>query len=296
MSRLLIIVGEGRIGLSLAADLADAPDFEPAVVGKSTERPTFLDRWPRVAYLTIEEPNLRMADWLSNEREVRADELVVVFCVPDDALPTVCEWWSENSGLEPAAVLHTSGVHSAAVFDSWRNLGVPAAAWHPMVAVATPTDGAFRGVWFGMDGDPAAAGIGRELAGRLGGRAHWVSPLARSHYHTAGVFASNYLVACLKVAVEELGLASDDAGLEALLPLARSALDNLAELGLPEGATGPVVRGDIQTVMSHLQALDRHRAAVYRALGLELLELTGDRLDPVLRAALEDRLSGEPPL
>ncbi len=294
MSLSLVIVGEGRIGLSLAADLGDQPDLTAVVVGRSAERPAFLGDLPRVYYLAVEDLGESAATKLTDHLPAGASEPIVIFCVPDDALPALCEEWSDFAGLVPAAVLHTSGVHSAAVFGRWQARDIPAAAWHPMVAVATPTSGSFRGVWFGMDGDAAAAEIGRELAERLGGRAHWVSPEARSHYHVAGVFASNYLVACLRVAVEELGLASDDAELDALIPLAQSALRNLAELGLRDGATGPVVRGDLKTVTSHLEVLDRRRAAMYRALGLELLELTGDRLDPVLRAGLEARLASNP--
>lgn len=290
-----IIVGEGRIGLSLAADFAAHPTLESVVVGRTAVRPTFLDRYPVVSYLAASDVSASAVRKLADPGEPEDGRLVVIFCVPDDALSPLCDAWSEFTLLEPSAVLHTSGVHSAAVFDRWRERNIPAAAWHPMVAVATPTAGAFRGVWFGMDGDPAAAEIGRALAERLGGRAHWVSPEKRAHYHAAGVFASNYLVACLRVAVEQLRLASDDAGLEALLPLARSALSNLEVLGLRSGATGPVVRGDVQTVTSHLQVLDRRRAAMYRALGLELLEITGDRLDPALRAALEARLAQDPP-
>jgi predicted short-subunit dehydrogenase-like oxidoreductase (DUF2520 family) len=144
-------------------------------------------------------------------------------------------------------------------------------------------------VWFGVDGDEVATRVGGELAEGLGGRTHVVRPEGRSHYHAAGVFASNYLVACLRIAVDALRCASEDAELEALLPLAESALRNLGELGLRDGTTGPVARGDVRTVAAHLEVLDRRRAALYRGLGLELLELTGDRLEPAVR----DRLAAE---
>lgn len=300
--RQLIVVGDGRVGLSIAADLGAAADLRVTVVGRSPERPPFLRDEPDVAYL---------ADGLPAESFVRAlhERLgrashdgggrqrpeghgpVLVFCVADDQLAEVSGTWQAAARIRPAAALHTSGVHSAEALAGWSELGVPVAAWHPLVAVAAPRRGAFAGVWFGTDGEVAAVRIGEELARRLGGRAHAVRPEARAHYHAAGVFASNYLVACLRIALEELRQASDEADLAALLPLAESAIRNLKALGLPEGATGPVVRGDVRTVLTHLAVLDPGRATVYRGLGEELLALAGNRLDPEVRARLAEALS-----
>jgi predicted short-subunit dehydrogenase-like oxidoreductase (DUF2520 family) len=284
----IVIVGEGRVGLSLAADLIDASDSTITVVGRSPNRPSFLRDLLGVTYLVTRVPEASFRESLGEQIGAEGDP-IVIFCVPDDDLAAVAREWSESTSLTPRAVLHTSGVHSAQALAPWRERGVAVAAWHPLVAVAAPTRGAFRGVWFGVDGDEVATQTGSELAARLGGRTHVVRPEGRSHYHAAGVFASNYLVSCLRIAVDALRRASEDAELDALLPLAESALRNLGELGLRDGTTGPVARGDVRTVAAHLEVLDPRRAALYRGLGLELLELTGDRLEPAVR----DRLAAE---
>ncbi len=288
MSSPIVIVGEGRVGLSLAADLIDASDSTITVVGRSPNRPSFLRDLLGVTYLVTRVPEASFRESLGEQIGAEGDP-IVIFCVPDDDLAAVAREWSESTSLTPRAVLHTSGVHSAQALAPWRERGVAVAAWHPLVAVAAPTRGAFRGVWFGVDGDEVATQTGSELAARLGGRTHVVRPEGRSHYHAAGVFASNYLVSCLRIAVDALRRASEDAELDALLPLAESALRNLGELGLRDGTTGPVARGDVRTVAAHLEVLDPRRAALYRGLGLELLELTGDRLEPAVR----DRLAAE---
>lgn len=284
----IVIVGEGRVGLSLAADLSDASGSTITVVGLSPDRPSFLRDLLGVTYLVTRVPEASFCESLDSQIGADGDP-IVIFCVPDDDLAAVAREWSESMDLTPSAVLHTSGVHSAQALAPWRERGVAVAAWHPLVAVAAPSRGAFRGVWFGVDGDEVATRVGGELAEGLGGRTHVVRPEGRSHYHAAGVFASNYLVACLRIAVDSLRRASEDAELEALLPLAESALRNLGELGLRDGTTGPVARGDVRTVAAHLEVLDPRRAALYRGLGLELLELTGDRLEPAVR----DRLAAE---
>ena len=288
MSPPILIVGEGRVGLSLAADFFDPSESTITVVGRSPDRPSFLRDLPDVTYLVTCVPEASFGESLAEQIGADGDP-IVIFCVPDDDLSAVAKEWSESTGLTPRAVLHTSGVHSAQALAPWRERGAAVAAWHPLVAVAAPGRGAFRGVWFGMDGDEVAAKVGSELAERLGGRTHVVRPEGRSHYHAAGVFASNYLVSCLRIAADALRRASEDAELEALLPLAESALRNLGELGLRDGTTGPVARGDVRTVAAHLEVLDPRRAALYRGLGLELLELTGDRLEPAVR----DQLAAE---
>lgn len=289
MSTPIVIVGGGRVGLSLAADLVDPPAATVTVVGLPPDRPSFLRDLGGVNYLATRLPEASFARSL--DELVGPDaQPILIFCVPDDDLSALAREWSESTGIAPRAVLHTSGVHSARVLEPWRERGAPVAAWHPLVAVAAPARGAFRGVWFGVDGDERAARIGGRLAGVLGGRTHVVRPDRRAHYHVAGVFASNYLVSCLRIALDELRRASDGAELEALLPLAESALRNLRELGLRDGTTGPVARGDVRTVAAHLEVLDPGRAALYRGLGRELLELVGDRLEVGVRDRLEAEL------
>ena len=119
--------------------------------------------------------------------------------------------------LTPSTVLHTSGVHSAQALAPWRERGVAVAAWHPLVAVAAPSRGAFRGVWFGVDGDEVAI-AGRRRARGTSGRtdacrqAGGGGRTIGGAVHAAGVFASNYLVACLRIAVDALRRASRGRG------------------------------------------------------------------------------------
>jgi predicted short-subunit dehydrogenase-like oxidoreductase (DUF2520 family) len=105
------------------------------------------------------------------------------------------------------------------------------------------------------------------------------------------VFGSNYLVACLAVACRQLRASfadEDDRALRHLLPLARSALDNLAESGLAAGATGPVTRGDVGTIREHLEALDPTARSLYRLLAAELFQLRDAELADDVRASMSE--------
>ncbi|MCB9557586.1 MAG: DUF2520 domain-containing protein [Deltaproteobacteria bacterium] len=190
----------------------------------------------------------------------------LIIAVSDDAIRPLA------NRLSPAAgqiVLHTSGAQSAAVA-----LGSDIAqcgTFHPLCAIADHRQaaGALAGALFALEGADAAVAEGQRLAERLGGVPRRIAAEDLPRYHAGAVLASNLSVALWAAALDvwqPLGI-----GLDALLPLMRSTLQNLDFLGLPEALTGPVRRGDDQTVARHLALLaDRSPALlpVYRQLSL----------------------------
>lgn len=297
----LVIVGAGRVGSSLAIDLARADGFAPiTVVSRSDPEPVGSSRLTALDIALVQAaPDTGVPDVVFGSADAPVPEgLVLVFCVPDDRLEATAAVWADacDDGRvpRPSIALHTSGLHDASAIGALRRCGAAVACCHPLVAIATPGNGRFRGVTFGIDGDADAVGLARELAGLLGGRACAIRPEARPLYHLAAVFGSNFLVACLAVATELLARSAaaprEVDPLAALFPLARSALDDLEREGLPDGMTGPIARGDTGTVERHLLALDPVRRDLYRALGTELLAAREDRLGAEVVARLRAAL------
>jgi predicted short-subunit dehydrogenase-like oxidoreductase (DUF2520 family) len=97
-------------------------------------------------------------------------------------------------------------------------------------------------------------------------------------YHAAAVFACNYLVTLVKLALDlwkDFGVSSKEAT-RALLPLLRGTLNNIDSIGLPDCLTGPVARGDLGTIETHLRALDARSPALlttYKELGLQTIPI-----------------------
>ncbi len=184
--------------------------------------------------------------------------------IPDHAVESVA------SAVEPSAgavVAHLSG-----------SLGLdPLAAHprravlHPLVALPDAERGAERlvGAWFGLaeEGDPLVA----EVVASLQGRAVHVAEGDWARYHAAAVIASNHLVALLGQA--ERVAAGVGAPVEAFLDLARGSLSDVAALGPRAALTGPVRRGDAETVARHLAALPDDERPAYEALAREAARL-----------------------
>ena len=194
----------------------------------------------------------------------------VILAVSDDAIGVVAQQLDPLLGPD-ARVLHCSGAHSArSVLGA---LGArPLGTLHPLVAVRG-IDQALRalpGAHFALEGDDEAVAVAATLCQTLGVR--WVRIAAEGMglYHAAAVIASNHAVALWYQAQALLvrsGVADAERATAMLLPLLRSTIENVERFGLPDALTGPVRRGDLGTIETHLQSLagDPGLAASYRA-------------------------------
>jgi predicted short-subunit dehydrogenase-like oxidoreductase (DUF2520 family) len=199
----------------------------------------------------------------------------VLICTPDRSIRAVCERIARGDALlANALVVHTSGANSLELLDAARVAGARRAVIHPLQSVPSRERGVANlpGSFFRIEADRGALLRVRALVRALGGRElalpHWRSdPESAAIYHAGAVAASNYLVTLLDFAVRHLQAlgAERRQALKALVPLARGTLANIERLGIPAALTGPIARGDTQTVAGHVAAL-RQRAP-------ELLEL-----------------------
>ena len=184
------------------------------------------------------------------EQPPRAD--VALLCVPDseirDAATAVAgsaRMVGHTSGATPLAALAAAGE---------QQFGI-----HPLQTfTGRETPRHLLGVGCAMAGSgPEALEVARELALSLGMVPFELSEERRPAYHAAASTASNFLVT-LEAAAERLaggaGLAPDQAR-TLLAPLVRSTVENWSELGPERALTGPVARGDDETVASQRAAV-----------------------------------------
>jgi predicted short-subunit dehydrogenase-like oxidoreductase (DUF2520 family) len=199
------------------------------------------------------------AGWTALPPIGRADDVrgaavgvdLVVIATPDAAVAGVAAAVTPGD----AVVAHLAG-----------SLGLDAlapqprrAAIHPLRSIPTP-DTDLGGAWFAIAGD----GIAEEVVAALDGRFVRVADADRTLYHAAACIASNHLVALLGQA--ERVAASAGVPLAAYLDLVRATVDNVEVLGPSAALTGPVARGDWDTVERHRAALAPEELAAYDAM------------------------------
>jgi predicted short-subunit dehydrogenase-like oxidoreductase (DUF2520 family) len=170
-----------------------------------------------------------------------------------------------------AVVFHCSGAKSSAELAAPD--GVLTASVHPVRSFADPTAvaAAFAGTFCGIEGQPQALAVLGPAFEAIGARLVPIDAAAKTIYHAASVFASNYLVTVLDAALrayEAAGIAPDVA-CELARPLASETLANVLRMGPAAALSGPIARGDEATVALQHDAIsgwDKPTGALYAAL------------------------------
>jgi len=265
----IVIVGAGRAGGALALALREAGYEIAAVASRSPSSARRLAGW------------VGADRWSDRPEELAPSGDVVILSVPDGAISQVCAQIAERGGFRKEQVVaHLSGALPAGVLSPAGEAGAYVLSMHPIQTLAEPKIGAerLRGAYFSLEGDPEALAVGRRMVEDLGGRVLELPEGAKVLYHTALCIASNYLVALADAAVGVLrtvGVEPQE-GLQAILALLQGTLDNLMEIGLQKALTGPIVRGDVDTVRAHLVALSGRASEfseLYRTLGRYTVEV-----------------------
>jgi predicted short-subunit dehydrogenase-like oxidoreductase (DUF2520 family) len=222
---------------------------------------------------------------------------VIIISVRD---PQIDEAFEEVTGAAAqgritrgTVVLHTSAIAEPAAIRRLTSTGYPGGTFHPLVPFTDPDLSAdlLRHGWIGVDGDIAAKNASRRLAAHIGARTLDIPPGQKPAYHAAAVISSNFPVVLASLAghlLHDIGV-PDASAYQAVESLMSGAMMNM-QRALPDDAlTGPVVRGDAETVGRHMRALQSHPEALnlYRTLSLAALEIAVRRgIDPKKLAAL----------
>lgn len=188
----------------------------------------------------------------------------------DDALAQTAESLSRTPGWKGKVVLHSSGALSSDVLQPLRRAGASIASLHPMMTFVRGATPDMSQVPFAVEGDRNAVAVAKQIVSKLGAEAFPIRKSAKVLYHALGSFSSPLIVATL-VTAERVGRA---AGLslpqtrKVMAGILKQTLRNYLERGPAEAFSGPIKRGDLDTVRRHLRELGRvaNATEVYRAL------------------------------
>lgn len=274
------VVGAGRVGAVLAAKFRAAGHPVVGVSGRSLAS--------RLRIQTL----LEGVDTLTPAEVVeRAD--IVLIAVPDDALVEVAQ--SLVPHVQPGqVVMHTSGRHGLAVLAPMVAAGARAIAFHPAMTFTGTDVDLDRSCAYGLTAQPADRSLAEALVAELGGTPEWIDDADRIGYHAALSHGANHLNTLVAQAMDLLRAAGVDDPSAVLRPLLTASLDNALAYG-DAALTGPVARGDINTVRAHTETLAAQPdvldtyVALARATAARAAE--SGRIDAATAAALRQVLS-----
>lgn len=280
------IIGAGRLGKNLALALVNSRLAQLAAVcnsslGSAEQAIQQIGSGFAVAHLT-ELPKVNLT----------------FITTPDDLISSVALQLAQEKQIAvDSFVVHCSGVLNSTELTPLKTQGCHIASVHPLKAFRKENldQNAFKHCDCVVEGDEPAVELLASLFKQLGATIIPIKANAKTIYHTAAVIASNYLVTLAATAAELL----QDAGIEAKLAqqmivnLMTSSLNNVQQASEVKNAlTGPLARGDINTINRHLIALDSHPAdELYRHAALATLPMTD--LDIELKKALSALLQNK---
>ena len=253
------IVGPGNFGTALALALQRAGYAIEVVIARSRGESS------RKARRLAEQVGARASTDLS---AVRAE--LIWFCVPDAAIAVAARVLAEKIEWKGRLAFHSSGALTSDELDSLRRRGAAVASVHPMMTFVRGSQPSLAGVPFAIEGDASAVRLARRVVQDMGGRAYSIRKKDKAAYHAWGTFASPLLTALLATTeqVAESAGVNRRTAKQRMIPILLQTLANYAEFGAAGAFSGPIVRGDVDTVKRHLRVLRGKPAA--RAVYLEL--------------------------
>jgi predicted short-subunit dehydrogenase-like oxidoreductase (DUF2520 family) len=235
------VVGAGRVGAVVGAVLRAAGHEVTGAAGESAATRTRIETLLPGVHHDKPTAVARSCDLL-------------LLTVPDDMLANVVTMLAASGAIRRGQyVVHTSGKHGISVLEPAARVGARVLAMHPaMTFTGTDVDLArLRGCVFGVTAEAGTRALAESLVADLGGTVTWVEEDRRTLYHAGLAHGANHLVTLVAQAMDLLRASGATDPAATLRPLLGAALDNALTYG-DAALTGPIVRGDVETVRAHV--------------------------------------------
>lgn len=243
------IIGAGKVGTTLAVALKKAGY---SIAGISSRRHDSARAAARYAE----------TEAFSSHIELTTRASIIFITTPDRAIKKVCAGIAGAGGFKKGqVVLHTSGAHSSDILAPAKEKGAFVLSFHPLQTIPNVESGLenLPGSYFTIEGDERAFPVAEKMVKALGGKLLSIPTEMKPLYHAAACVVCNYFVGLIDLGLQmmsALGVSRDEA-LNALMPLIEGTLNNIKRVGVPQALTGPIERGDADTIKAHLELMDK---------------------------------------
>ena len=264
------LIGPGRVGLALADALINTAQY------------TLLGMYhPRLASAEKAVQLLGQGNPIDSLKALPKADITFI-TTKDTDIESIAFELARLKNLKPHSLIaHMSGILGSDSLTPLKNQSLYIGSLHPLKAFCqkdTPEKNAFRNIDCAVEGDASAVKQLSALGHLLGATVFSINPEKKANYHAAAIMASNYLVTLAAEAAslfENAGIPKTDAH-TLCTHLMQTSLDNLKQTNTAKNAlTGPLMRGDADTIQKHLNTIDpNHTKALYQTAGLATLPLT----------------------
>ena len=265
------IIGAGKVGCSVGKYLQENDALRKAgyhITGYAGRRKESVEE---AATFTGTTPFYLLSEL------VKKNDIVCV-ATPDSQIKTVWEELCKFS-LEGKIVCHFSGSLSSDLFTGREKKGVSACSVHPMYAFSSKFTSyeQLNHVIFTAEGDSYALSVVGDIFRKAGNKVCVMESAKKTRYHASASMISNLMIGLYEMSIQMLmdcGFSREDA-VALTTPLVQNNIKALLHSSPEEALTGPIERGDTETVKKHLSVLTEAEKEVYLRLGETVLEIAG---------------------
>ena len=261
----ITIIGMGQVGRTLLHALYKQNYEVSSVYNRTKIETSFQQKFENVKFYT----------GLPEEADPLGEFILIT--VSDDAISYVADHLSVKeaySGIKYAA--HCSGSLTSSALDPLNARGIKTASFHPIKSI-TGSDTSFKDVWFDIEGEEKLLEILEDIIRSFSAYSFRINKQAKPILHASAVVASNYLVVLAHIfsEISSLGGIDKNTAIKALMPLMKNTLANIEKVGVEQSLTGPIARGDVETIKLHIHKLSGspENLELYKVLGLKAVEI-----------------------
>ena len=264
------IIGAGRVGSCLAYLLQE--NFE--IIGLSD--------------VNLENPIKKDFYLTDHSFELVKNSDVVFITTSDDHIEAVSDKIFSDKSINNKYVFHCSGCHPSTKLKKAKENGCFIGSIHPLQSVPNVEQGIInlKNACFCIEGDEEAIEIAKKIVNAISGKYFIIDTKFKPLYHLAAVFSSNFLNTLIFTTCEifkEIGISDDyNKIVEIISPLFIGTTETIKKLGPVDSLTGPVVRGDIVTIETHINALNNfipELLDLYKKLTSETIKVALNQVD-----------------
>ncbi len=228
--------------------------------------------------------------------ELIHDSDVLFLTVPDD---TVAGIWSKvkHFSIENKIICHCSGVLSSDIFQDIESKKAFGYSIHPLFAVSSKEHSykEMHTIYFAIEGNEKYLPDIEAFFRKAGNKVIRLSKEHKTKYHAAAALASNYVISVFTFAIDllkECGFTKEQAA-DALMPIFLNNANGIKQQGIPSALTGPLERGDVETLKAHIASLNKSQKNLYLALAKQLLPTAQEKNPDRDYTEAQDLLSRE---
>ncbi len=272
--RSIVIIGAGKAGTMIGKRLFDAGYHISAVISRTKKSAKDLGL-------------LLDADIFSDSISViPAKTKLVMLAVPDLTIKHIANELSKsNLNFASLNVFHLSGSLSADELLPLKKKGTGVFSIHPYQTLTKNpgSEKVLENITYGIEGDKECLIKAKNIVRSLKGNAVIIPKKNKALYHLSAVFVSNFLITLINSSDKMLAEFVNDGKKrkKILEPIIIQSVRNILNFNYEKILTGPVLRGDVNTVSRHLDTLDRFDkdySGLYKSISNLILKFSGDRI------------------